>query len=66
MTRTLLVDRPLSSFCNTEKSVAPSADCTTTSSSTMPDPALMCHASAAIFRKRSVQSLPRQMNTLRL
>src|ERR1700680_2667703 len=28
------------------------------------DPALMCQASAAIFRKRLVQSLPRRVKTL--
>jgi hypothetical protein len=30
----------------------------------MADPALTCHASAAIFRKRLVQSSPRRVNTL--
>src|SRR5882724_5919523 len=57
-------DRPLSSFCNTEKSVVPSTAGTTTSPSMIADPALMLQASAAIFRKRLVQSLPRRVNTL--
>jgi hypothetical protein len=38
----------LSSFCNTEKSVVPSAAGTTTSPSMIADPALMFQASAAI------------------
>jgi hypothetical protein len=60
-TITIFVDRPLSSFCRTEKSVVPSSAGTTTSPSMIADPALMCQASDAIFRKRLVQSLPRRV-----
>ena len=61
---TILLDRPFSSFCSTEKSVVPSAAGTTTSPSMIAEPALMCQASSAIFLKRLVQSLPRRVNTL--
>jgi hypothetical protein len=60
---TILVERPFSSFCNTEKSVVPSAAGTTISPSMIAEPALMCQASSAIFLKRLVQSLPRRVNT---
>src|SRR4051812_21855006 len=56
------LERPLSSSCNTEKSVVPSAAGTTTSPSMTAEPALRCHASAAILRKRLVQSMPRRVN----
>ena len=63
-TITILLEPPLSSFCYTEKSVVPSFAGITTSPSMIADPAPMCHASAAIFLKRLVQSLPRRVNTL--
>jgi hypothetical protein len=46
---------------DTEKSVVPFAAGTTTSPSMIADPAFRCQASAAIFRKRLVQSLPRRV-----
>jgi len=52
---TILVERPFSSFCNTEKSVVPSAADTTTSPSMIAELALTCQASSAIFLKRLVQ-----------
>jgi hypothetical protein len=61
---TILVDRPFSSFCKTEKSVVPSAVGTTTSPSMIAEPALTCQASSATLRKRLVQSLPRRVKTL--
>jgi hypothetical protein len=48
----------------TENSVVPFSAGTTTSPSMIAEPALMCQASSAIFRKRVVQSLPRRVNTL--
>jgi len=63
-TITIFLDCPLSSFCKTEKSVVPSSAGITTSPSMIADPAFMCQASVAIFRKRLVQSLPRRVNTL--
>jgi hypothetical protein len=43
---------PFNSFCNTEKSVVPSAAGATTSPSMIADPALICQASSAIFLNR--------------
>ena len=62
---TILVEVPLSSFCNTEKSVAPLVAGTTTSPSMIAEPALMCQASSTILRKWLVQSLPRRVKTSR-
>jgi hypothetical protein len=59
----ILSDFPLSSFCNTEKSV-PSVAGTTTSPSTIAEEALIRNASFAIFLNRLVQSLPRRVKTL--
>jgi hypothetical protein len=53
----ILSDFPLSSFCNTEKSVVPSVAGTTTSPSTIAEEALIRNASFAIFLNRLVQSL---------
>jgi hypothetical protein len=54
----------LGTACKTEKSVMPFSAATTTSPSMIAEPALTCQASAAIFRKRLVQSLPRRVKTL--
>ena len=58
-TSTILVDRPFNSFCSTEKSLTPLADGTAPSPSRMAEPASICEASDAIFRKRLVQSFLR-------
>src|ERR1700675_4106840 len=42
-TITIFLDRPVSSFCNTEKSVVPSSAGTTTSPSIIADLAFTCH-----------------------
>ena len=60
---TIFLDRPFSSFWSTAKSVVPSIAGATTSPSMIAEPALMSQASAVIFRKRLVQSLPRRVKT---
>jgi hypothetical protein len=56
----MLLDRPLSSFCRSEKSVVPLEAGTTISPSMIAEPALMCQASCATFLKPWVQSWPRE------
>jgi hypothetical protein len=56
-----LIDLPFSSFCGTAKSVVPFSAGTTTSPSTIADPALMCHVICDLAEALG-QSLPRRVN----